>query len=267
MRNNFMLNMRFSSGLPGCPRQDMKLSVSNRFAWSKAGGTFRDYAVRTEQGLFQGLVRLRDKNPESEPIVAFNLMSDPRDLRRTMDAVRFAVGVLQTPPARDLAFSIFPGVYGEMIRNLTTQSRVNKVVTDLAAHLLDVGGVARKLVMSLAMKSKLTIDDLVQDDRKLEDWIHQGVQGDWHACGTCKMGAARGSRRRGRPRGPGLWGGESAGGRCLHHAHHPRRQYQYQHDHDRREDGRHRCWAGARRGRGRPSARGRSGLPRSTSLG
>ena len=43
--------------------------------------------------------------------------------------------------------------------------------------------------MSLAMKSKLTIDDLVQDDRKLEDWIHQGVQGDWHACGTCKMGA------------------------------------------------------------------------------
>jgi len=106
-----------------------------------------------------------------------------------MDAVRFAIGVLQTPPASELTHSIFPGVYGEMIRNLTTQSRVNKIITDLAAHLLDVGGVARKLVMSLAMKSKLTIDNLEKDDRKLEDWIHQGVQGDWHACGTCKMGA------------------------------------------------------------------------------
>jgi len=189
MRNNFMLNMRFSSGLPGCPGQDMKLSVSNRFAWSKAGAHFGTTQFGPNKAYSKGFVRLRDKNPESEPIVAFNLMSDPRDLRRTMDAVRFAIGVLQTPPARDLAFSIFPGVYGEMIRNLTTQSRVNKIVTDLAAHLLDVGGVARKLVMSLAMKSKLAIDDLERDDRKLEDWIHLGVQGDWHACGTCKMGA------------------------------------------------------------------------------
>jgi 5-(hydroxymethyl)furfural/furfural oxidase len=24
----------------------------------------------------------------------------------------------------------------------------------------------------------------------LIDWIRRGVQGDWHACGTCRMGAA-----------------------------------------------------------------------------
>jgi 5-(hydroxymethyl)furfural/furfural oxidase len=184
-----MLNMRFSSGLAGCPGQDMKLSVSNRFSWSKAGAHFGTVQFGPNKAYSKGFVRLRDKNPGSEPIVAFNLMSDPRDLSRTVDAVRFALGVLQTPPARDLAHSIFPGVYGEMIRNLTTQSKVNKLVTDLAAHLLDSGGVARKLVMSLAMKSKLTIEDLASDDRKVEDWIHEGARGDWHACGTCKMGS------------------------------------------------------------------------------
>ncbi len=40
------------------------------------------------------------------------------------------------------------------------------------------------------MKSKVGIEDLAGDDRKMEDWIREGVQGDWHACGTCKMGAA-----------------------------------------------------------------------------
>jgi 5-(hydroxymethyl)furfural/furfural oxidase len=191
MRNNFMLNMRFSSGLAGCPGQDMKLSVSNRFAWSKAGAHFGTVQLGPNKAYSKGFVRLRDKDPGSEPIVAFNLMSDPRDLRRAVDGVRFAIGVLRTPPARDLAHSIFPGVYGEMIRNLTTQSKLNKLVTDLAAALLDIGGPARRLVMSLAMKSKLSIDDLATDDRKAEDWIHEGVQGDWHACGTCKMGAAQ----------------------------------------------------------------------------
>jgi 5-(hydroxymethyl)furfural/furfural oxidase len=191
MRNNFMLNMRFSSKLEGCPSQDMKLSVSNRFAWSKAGAHFGTVQLGPNKSLSKGFVRLRDKDPRSEPVVVFNLMSDPRDLRRTIDGVRFAIEVLKTPPARDLTHSIFPGVFGEMIRNLTTQSRMNKFVTDLAAHLLDLGGAARQLVMSLAMNSKFTIDDLAKDDSKMEDWIRQGVQGDWHACGTCKMGAAQ----------------------------------------------------------------------------
>ena len=190
MRNNFMLNMRFSSHLEGCPGQDMKLSVSNRFAWSKAGAHFGTVQLGPNKAYSKGFVRLRDHDPRSEPIVAFNLLADPRDLRRTVDAVRFAIDVLQTPPASELAHSIFPGIYGEMIRNLTTQSRLNKLVTDLAAHLLDVGGAARKLVMGLAMKSKVGIEELAGDDRKMEDWICEGVQGDWHACGTCKMGAA-----------------------------------------------------------------------------
>ncbi len=140
MRNNFMLNMRFSSHLEGCPGQDMKLSVSNRFAWSKAGAHFGTVQLGPNKSYSKGFVRLRDQDPRSEPIVAFNLLADPRDLRRTVDAVRFAIDVLQTSPASELAHSIFPGIYGEMIRNLTTQSRLNKLVTDLAAHLLDVGG-------------------------------------------------------------------------------------------------------------------------------
>ncbi|MBS0559824.1 MAG: GMC family oxidoreductase N-terminal domain-containing protein [Proteobacteria bacterium] len=189
MRNNFTLNMRFSSGLEGCPGQDMKLSVSNRFAWSKAGAHFGTVQFGPNKSYSQGFVRLRDASPASEPIVAFNLMSDPRDLTRMMNAVRFVIGVLQTPPARDLSYAIFPGVYGEMIRNLMTQSKLNTFLTDMAATMLNMGGAPRRFVTNMVMKSNLTVDDLLRDDAKLEAWIRQGVQGDWHACGTCKMGA------------------------------------------------------------------------------
>src|SRR5262249_12414470 len=77
------------------------------------------------------------------------------------------------------------------IRNLTTQSAINKVITDIAAHLLDASEATRKLILSMAMRSDVSLDDLQRDDAKIEDWIRRGAQGDWHACGTCKMGAAR----------------------------------------------------------------------------
>jgi 5-(hydroxymethyl)furfural/furfural oxidase len=36
----------------------------------------------------------------------------------------------------------------------------------------------------------LTLEDAMHDESRLIEWIRRGVQGDWHACGTCRMGAA-----------------------------------------------------------------------------
>jgi 5-(hydroxymethyl)furfural/furfural oxidase len=35
----------------------------------------------------------------------------------------------------------------------------------------------------------MTLEQVMNDREVLTDWIRRGVQGDWHACGTCRMGA------------------------------------------------------------------------------
>jgi 5-(hydroxymethyl)furfural/furfural oxidase len=190
LRNNFLLCMRFTSGYPDCPPQDMKLSVSNRFAWTKVGFQLGTIQFGPNKAFSRGFVRLQSADPRQEPMIAFNLLSDPRDLQRTVRAVRFVYDVLNTSPAKDMIYLAFPGIYAEMQRNLTTQSRRNKLLSDAAAWLLDLGGPARDFVMrNFIVTAKHGLDEVVRDESLMVDWIRRGVQGDWHACGTCKMGA------------------------------------------------------------------------------
>ena len=190
LRNNFLLCMRFTSGYPDCPPQDMKLSVSNRFAWTKVGFQLGTIQFGPNKAFSRGFVRLQGNDPRREPLIAFNLLSDPRDLQRTIDAVRLVHEVLQTSPARDMIDFAFPGIYAEMQRNLTTQSRRNKLLSDAAAWLLDLGGPARDFVMrNFIVAAKHGLEEVVRDEKLMVEWIRLGVQGDWHACGTCKMGA------------------------------------------------------------------------------
>jgi 5-(hydroxymethyl)furfural/furfural oxidase len=135
-------------------------------------------------------VRLQSDDPRQEPLIAFNLLSDPRDLQRTIDAVRFVHDALDTSPAKDMIYFAFPGIYAEMQRNLTTQSRRNELLSDAAAWLLDLGGPVRDFVMrSFIVAAEYGLDEVVRDEKLMVEWIRRGVQGDWHACGTCKMGA------------------------------------------------------------------------------
>jgi 5-(hydroxymethyl)furfural/furfural oxidase len=190
LRNNFLLCMRFSSGYPDCPPQDMKLSVSNRFAWTKLGFQLGTIQFGPNKAFSRGFVRLQSADPREEPLIAFNLLSDARDLQRTIDAVRFVYETLNTAPANDMIYFAFPGIYAELQRNLTTQSKRNKLLTDVAAWLLDLGGPARSFVMrNFIVKAKHGLDEIMRNEQLMVEWIRRGVQGDWHACGTCKMGA------------------------------------------------------------------------------
>ena len=181
--------MRFTSNYPECPPQDMKLSVSNRFGWSKVGVQLGTVQFGPNKAFSKGIVRLKSADPEEEPLIAFNLLADQRDLQRTIDAVRFVYKMLQIGSVKAMVYHAFPGIYAEMQRNLTTQSKRNRLLTNIAARLLDMGGSARDLAMKFIVAADLTLEDAMRDELKLIDWIRRGVQGDWHACGTCRMGA------------------------------------------------------------------------------
>ena len=188
LKNNFLLHMRWSSGHEGCTPTDMKLSVSNRFAWSKMGQQLATIQFGPNKAYSKGFVRLRSADPEDEPLVAFNLLSDPRDLARIKQAVRFVHEILSKPPVRDMYTLAWPGIYVDSVRNLQPQTGWNKLVTEAAALLLDLGGPAQRFVLNMAVDRRYSLDGIMRDERLMEEWIRASVQGDWHACGTCRMG-------------------------------------------------------------------------------
>lgn len=188
VRNNLLLHMRWSSNEAGCPPTDMKLTVSGRFAWSRVGQRLGTLNFGPNKSFSKGEVALRSPDPAVEPYIAFNLLSDPRDLARVKAAVHWINGILSTDPVRPFLHSWWPGIFAASVRNLIQQSRWNKIKTDLAAGLLDAGGLGRKLVLGAAIDRRFTMEKILADDRVLEQWIRVGAQGDWHPCGTARMG-------------------------------------------------------------------------------
>jgi len=190
VHNNFLLHMRWSSHFEGCPRTDMKLSVSGRFAWSRLGQRLATVQFGPNKAYSRGFVRLRGREPEQEPLVAFNLLSDERDLERTKWCARFVHDILASAPVKNYVHDFWPGIYADSVRNLAAPTWWNTVKTNVAAAGLDLGGVARAWVMRYAVDPRYGIDEVMHDEATMEAWIREGVQGDWHACGTCRMGRA-----------------------------------------------------------------------------
>ncbi len=44
--------------------------------------------------------------------------------------------------------------------------------------------------MKLVAGDRMTLAAMVNDRGALEEWVRATVLGNWHACGTCRMGAA-----------------------------------------------------------------------------
>jgi 5-(hydroxymethyl)furfural/furfural oxidase len=189
VRNNLLLHMRWSSNEPGCTPTDMKLTVSGRFAWSRVGQRLGTLNFGPNKSYSRGEVALRSPDPAAEPYVALNLLSDPRDMARMKSAARWVHGILSADPVRQYVLSWWPGIFAASVRNLIQQSRWTRLKTDLAAGLLDAGGIGRKMVLGAAIDRRFTLDKVLADERAMEDWIRAGTQGDWHPCGTCRMGA------------------------------------------------------------------------------
>jgi 5-(hydroxymethyl)furfural/furfural oxidase len=190
IKNSFLMYTRFSSDMEGCPSQDMKMSLGNRFNPTTLGHQFAAARVGPDKAFSRGIVRLRSVNPETEPLVAFNLLSDERDIQRMVAGVKFAYKVLTSAPVTDMTYSVFAGAYTSWIRRLSSKSWYNDILTGGAALMLDNSKVARDLIMNAVMASKYDIHEMIKDDEAIEEWVRATVLGNWHACCTCSMGSA-----------------------------------------------------------------------------
>ena len=80
LRTHSATVLRFSSGVPGCPRTDMYINVQSKTSWSALGTRIANLAPSLWKPMGRGRVSLRSADHRQEPLVEMNFAGHELDL-------------------------------------------------------------------------------------------------------------------------------------------------------------------------------------------
>ena len=187
---HILIQMRFSSGHGDCPAGDMAISTIAKSAWHPLGRRLGSLQLWANRSYSRGQVTLASADWRAMPVVEFNFVSDRRDMDRLMFGLRFLAGLFETPPLKAHARDPFPSSWSARAKAVTTINLRNWVLTGLLAQMMDGPGALRRFLVRGLITGGKTLSGLLADDDAMEAHIREVVTGNWHASGTCKMGAA-----------------------------------------------------------------------------
>jgi 5-(hydroxymethyl)furfural/furfural oxidase len=167
----------------------MFVAVLTKSAWHAVGeqiGSLLAFVNKTYSET--GQVKLASRDPRAEPIVEFNLLSDRRDLDRLMTGFRKMAGLQMSAPLQAVTDKPFPASYSDRVRKIGVVNTKNKVLTAIAATLMDGPAALRSYMIDNFVVEGFTFDQVMNDDEALEAFVRKATIGVWHASCTCRMG-------------------------------------------------------------------------------
>ncbi|HJZ19307.1 MAG TPA: GMC oxidoreductase, partial [Bradyrhizobium sp.] len=188
-RRHVQVGLRYSSGLPGVPNGDMFVAVLSKSAWHAVGeqiGSLLTFVNKTYSET--GQVKLASRDPLTEPIVEFNLLSDRRDVDRLMSGFRKMAALQMSAPLRAVTDVPFPASYSDRVRKIGVVNAKNKVLTAIAAMMMDGPAALRRYMIDNFIVEGFTFEDVMNDDEALEAFVRKAAIGVWHASCSCRMG-------------------------------------------------------------------------------
>jgi 5-(hydroxymethyl)furfural/furfural oxidase len=190
-RRHMQLGLRYSSGLAGVPKGDMFVVLLSKSAWHAVGeqiGSLLTFVNKTYSET--GQVKLASRDPSAEPIVEFNLLSDRRDLDRLMSGFRKMAAIQMSDVVRKVTDKPFPAAYTDKVRKIGVVNTKNKILTAIAAALMDGPAALRHYMIDNFVVEGFTFDQVMNDDDALEAFVRKATIGVWHASCSCRMGRA-----------------------------------------------------------------------------
>lgn len=179
-------SLRYSSGVDGCPRQDMFLFAFNKTSWHAMGRAVGSLNVAVYKSFSRGHVRLSPREA-SRPDVAFNLLSDERDRRRMIAGTRLALELLQDEGVRRRRLESFLPK-GYTAQRLARPGIGSRLAAAGIAGLFDLIAPLRKAMLA---DGRVDPDHLLADDAALERFVIGNAFPMGHVAGTCAMGDAQ----------------------------------------------------------------------------
>ena len=188
-RRHIQVGLRYSSGLPGVPKGDMFVAVLSKSAWHAVGAQIASLLTFVNKTYSEtGQVKLASRDPHAEPVVEFNLLADRRDLDRLMSGFRKMAELQMSAPVRAVTDKPFPASYSDRVRKIGVVNAKNRVLTTIAATLMDGPAALRHYVIDNLVVEGFTFDQVMNDGDALEAFVRKATIGVWHASCTCRMG-------------------------------------------------------------------------------
>ena len=187
LRRNYTY-LRWSSGLAGVPAADMVMMAVCRSAWHAVGvriGTLSSYIGRSYS---TGEVRLNSPDPDDEPYVNFNWLSDQRDLDRMVNAFRRMASILHRDPVPRYMSNLFASKFSQRVRGVGRKNLRNAILTNVAAMMMDSSASLRRILFDKVISDSPPLAELLANPVMLERHVRDNVQSAWHASCTCRMG-------------------------------------------------------------------------------
>lgn len=190
MRRHLHMAVRYSSGFEGCPAGDMFMLPVNRTAWHPLGGRIGAVLIWVNCAFSLGSVEPRSADPEEEPYVRLNLLGDERDAIRLADGMRRLARLFQASSLRHVAPHPFASSYSQRVRDFGRVTARNWTITTAAGAVMDLHEGLRRWMIRRFVAPDSDLDRLIRDETLLHAWLRANVTHGWHACGTCRLGAA-----------------------------------------------------------------------------
>jgi 5-(hydroxymethyl)furfural/furfural oxidase len=182
--------LRWSSGVEGCPAGDMYMIPMNKSFWHAIGERMGLMMMWVNKAYSTGEVTLNPSDHMSVPDVDFNLVSDQRDLDRLVIGTRKMIQMRTSAALNEAVSDIFPISYSDRARRAAVYSTFNKVQTWVGGQVMDASGPLRRYLIKNLVSDGPTIEDMMEDQSVMEDWIKNAAIGHFHASCSLRMGAA-----------------------------------------------------------------------------
>jgi 5-(hydroxymethyl)furfural/furfural oxidase len=188
-RRHMFVALRYTSQLPGVPKGDMFIGVTNKTSWHAVGEQIGSFTVAVHKTYSEtGQVHLASRDWRDHPTVEFNLLSDRRDLDRLMEGVRLSATIHATEAMRAVTADPFPASYSDKVRQADVSTRRNKLLIGALARLLDGPAALRSALIRKLIMGEFTLEGVLRDEEQLEAFCRKTAVGAWHASCTCRMG-------------------------------------------------------------------------------
>ena len=188
-RRHIMIGWRYSSQMGGAPAGDMFVTAATKSSWHSVGEQIAACILFVNKTYSEtGEVKLQSADWRAEPEVAFNLLSDTRDLERLADGFRRMAALHMLDAMKHVTDDPFPASYSDKVRQVGVINQKNRFLTDIMAKLLDGPAALRKLLLQKLVMEEFTIEQVLRDEDAMEAFVRRAAVGVWHASCTCRMG-------------------------------------------------------------------------------
>ena len=91
-------------------------------------------------------------------------------------------------PLKAVTDKPFPAAYSDRVRKIGVVNTKNKILTTIAATLMDGPAALRHYMIDNFVVEGFTFEQVMSDDEALEAFVRKAAIGVWHASCSCRMG-------------------------------------------------------------------------------